>query len=193
MVRPEQPAPVKIVILDRDGVINEDSPDYIKSPAEWTPIPGSIQAIAKLSKAGIRVAIATNQSGLARGFFDTDTLSLIHHKLSSMVKDLGGVVDGVFYCPHAPEDKCYCRKPATGLLKQIESVFDCSLVGCFFIGDSNKDMLAATTHGCRPVLVRTGNGTDTERELLRQGELSFPVFDDLAQAVEQLLIPDHAI
>ena len=122
---------MKTIVLDRDGVINQDSDDYIKSAEEFIPIVGSIEAIANLSAAGFRVFIATNQSGLARQFFDEDILSEIHHLLCSMVEQLGGAIDGIFYCPHHPDDNCSCRKPGTGLLEQIEREFACKLAGGF--------------------------------------------------------------
>lgn len=177
------------VVLDRDGVINQDSDDYIKSPDEWIPVPGSLEAIARLSAAGYRVVVATNQSGLARQLFDEYALARIHHKMCSMVEEAGGIIDGIFYCPHAPDARCACRKPATGLLLQIEREFDCSLQASVFIGDSLKDVEAALAHGCRPVLVRTGKGAHSEKELRRNGLDTVPVYDDLNQAVNRLF-PD---
>ena len=193
MVLRQQQAPANVVILDRDGVINQDSSSYIKSVAEWIPIPGSIEAIARLSKAGIRIAIATNQSGIARNYFSENDLAQIHHMVCYMVEALGGKIDGIFYCPHAPDSGCVCRKPATGLLLQIEEKFRCSLVGCYFIGDSEKDLQVATAHGCRPVLVRTGNGIDTELSLLAKIGDNPPVFDDLEQAIDQLFFGRYAL
>lgn len=181
-----------IVILDRDGVINEDSPLYVKSPDECIPIPGSINAIARLSQAGFRVVIATNQSGLARKLFDESSLSDIHHKLRSMVEEFGGEISGIFYCPHAPEANCSCRKPATGLLEQIERALGSSLVNCYFIGDSEKDLKAAMAFGCNPVLVRTGNGALTERMLAASNRPQPPVYNNLADAVESIFFNPHA-
>lgn len=183
---------MKVVILDRDGVINNDSENYIKSAAEWIPIDGSIEAIAELSSAGYRVVVATNQSGLGRSLFDEFALAQIHHKLCSMVEEAGGIVDGIFYCPHVPEDLCECRKPGTGLLRQIEEEFECSLAGCYFIGDSYKDIQAAETFGCVPVLVRTGNGTQTEQIVKSQGPENVPVFENLAEAVKILCLGNDA-
>ena len=178
---------MKTIVLDRDGVINQDSDDYIKSAEEFVPIAGSIEAIAKLSAAGFKIFVATNQSGLAREFFDEDTLSEIHHLLCSMVEQLGGAIDGIFYCPHHPNDNCSCRKPKTGLLEQIESEFACELAGSYFIGDSLKDLEAAQAFGCRPVLVRTGKGALTEN-LLDQNDVSdVRVFDSLSSAVADIL------
>lgn len=178
---------MKIVVLDRDGVINHDSKDYIKSADEWTAIPGSIEAIARLSQSGFTVAVATNQSGLARKYFSKSDLDDIHHKLVSSVEDKGGAVSGIFYCPHLPTDKCDCRKPSTGLLKQIEKEFSCSLVGAPFIGDSVKDIQAAITHGCLPILVKTGNGLATIQTLNDKPHLKFEVFDNLSAAADILV------
>jgi len=155
---------VKLIILDRDGVINEDSDDYIKSAQEWVPIPGSIEAIAALSKAGYTIAIATNQSGISRHLFDEFDLAAMHQKMCELVEEQGGVISGVFFCPHGPDDGCECRKPAIGLLQQIESEFGTSVTGAPFVGDSAKDLLAAKLAGCVPVLVLTGKGTATRSE-----------------------------
>ncbi len=178
---------MKIIVLDRDGVINHDSDDYIKSAEEFIPLEGSIGAIADLSRAGFTVAIATNQSGLARELFADKALSTIHHKLCSMVDEAGGSVDGIFYCPHFPDENCACRKPKTGLLQQIEHEFSCTLAGSLFIGDSFKDIQAALAFGCKPILVRTGKGSITEQKILQDQTLNIPIFDDLASAVHQLL------
>jgi D-glycero-D-manno-heptose 1,7-bisphosphate phosphatase len=181
------PDSVKLIILDRDGVVNEDSDDYIKSADEWIPIPGSIEAIAALHKAGFIVVIATNQSGIARKYFDEFDLSAMHQKMSTLVEEAGGQVSGVFFCPHGPDDECDCRKPRTGLLKQIECEFGTSVAGAPFVGDSEKDILAARLAGCRPVLVQTGKGARTALELA-PGELSdLAIFPDLATYVASLL------
>ncbi len=177
---------MKVVILDRDGVINNDSEGYIKTADEWIPVDGSVEAIAELHSAGYRVMVATNQSGLGRNLFDEFALAQIHYKLCSMVEEAGGIVDGIFYCPHTPEDLCECRKPDTGLLRQIEEEFECSLVGSYFIGDSYKDIQAADAFGCKPVLVRTGNGIQTEHIIKTQGRENVPVFENLAEAVQKL-------
>ncbi|HAJ74911.1 MAG TPA: D-glycero-beta-D-manno-heptose-1,7-bisphosphate 7-phosphatase [Gammaproteobacteria bacterium] len=179
---------MKTVILDRDGVINEDSDEYIKSAEEFIPISSSLDAIASLHRAGFRIAVASNQSGLGRSLFDEFALANIHHKLCSMAEAAGGFVDGIFYCPHRPEDGCSCRKPGTGLLEQIEREYSCSLSNCYFVGDSLKDIQAAKAYGLRPVLVRTGKGAQTEQELLRGKQSAVPVFDDLAAAVERLIL-----
>ncbi len=178
---------MKTIVLDRDGVINQDSDDYIKSAEEFVPIAGSIEAIAKLSTAGFRVFIATNQSGLARKYFDEDALSEIHHLLCSMVEQLGGTIDGIFYCPHHPDDNCNCRKPRTGLLEQIESEFTCELAGSYFVGDSLKDIQAAQAFGCNPILVRTGKGTLTESALESNGVSDVRVYENLSNAIADIL------
>ncbi|MCD6055912.1 MAG: gmhB [Gammaproteobacteria bacterium] len=151
-----------IVALDRDGVINEESSDYIKSPEEWQPIPGSIEAIAALSKAGYRVFVLTNQSGLHRGLFDLKTLEAIHHKMQAAVKQHGGIIEHIFYCPHTPEENCACRKPKTGLVEQLCQFAKCESNDIVFVGDSLRDLQAAETAHCRQwVLVKTGNGEKT--------------------------------
>jgi len=181
-----------LLVLDRDGVINEDSDDYIRKLTDWHPIPGSIKAIAKLSQAGFRVAIATNQSGLGRGYFGLDELEEIHQRLCQLVEEQGGQIDGIFYCPHLPDAGCNCRKPATGLLQAIEQELEQSLADCYFIGDSLKDLQAARAHGCQPVLVATGKGADTLEKLqspdvdIDQPE-SIPIYDDLASAAHAIL------
>ncbi len=190
---------MKLVILDRDGVINEDSEHFIRNPDEWVPIPGALDAIAKLNAAGYRVAVATNQSGLSRGLFGLDELEAIHHKMCTQVEDAGGLISAIFYCPHLPEDHCACRKPAPGLLDAIARELDCSLPGVAVIGDSLRDLQAAIQRSCAPILVRTGKGADSEKLLRKQADQalrSAPVYDDLAAAVDALLAgrlaADHA-
>lgn len=179
---------MKVVVLDRDGVINQDSDSYIKSADEWLPVDGSIDAIARLSNSGYKVFIATNQSGIGRKLFDEYALAQIHSKLCSMVEESGGFIDGIFYCPHTPEENCQCRKPGVGLLKQIESEFACSLAGASFVGDSYKDIQAALAFGCAPILVRTGKGAETEKRIQLEKLPGIPVYDDLASAVQQNLV-----
>ncbi len=176
---------MKLVILDRDGVINHDSKQFIKSPAEWRPIPGSIDAIAKLSQAGYRVIIATNQSGIGRGLFDMDTLNAIHEKMHRAVQQAGGRIDAIFYCPHPIEDDCKCRKPKTGMFERIAGCFNVDLIGTPSVGDSLRDLQAAAAVGARPLLVLTGKGTQTQAEGgLPEGTQVFP---DLATAAEEIL------
>jgi len=177
----------KIVILDRDGVINLDSPDFIKSPEEWIPIPGSLEAIASLNKAGFEVAIATNQSGLARQYYDTATLDRIHQKMHTLLAEHGGKIHAVFFCPHGPDDTCECRKPKPGLIYQIADHFKITLskeIPC--IGDSLRDLEAAETAGCRPILVHTGNGQKTS-EKLSPSLKTIAQYPDLSAAVNALL------
>lgn len=181
-----------LVILDRDGVINQDSDNYIRCLDDWHPIEGSISAIADLSKAGHRIAIATNQSGLSRGYFTLDDLERIHAKLCDLIEAKGGQIAGIFYCPHLPEEGCHCRKPATGLLDAIARELDEPLAGNPFIGDSLKDLQAAERSGCLPVLVRTGKGSSTF-DALQTGthELAHAeavrVFPNLRAAADALL------
>jgi D-glycero-D-manno-heptose 1,7-bisphosphate phosphatase len=178
---------MKLIILDRDGVINRDSDAYIKSPDEWIPIPGSLEAIAKLNRAGYTVTVASNQSGLSRGYFDLQTLSAIHHKMDDMLSQLGGRVEGVFFCPHAPRDKCACRKPQPGLLLDISQRFSTPLDDVFYIGDTLSDLRCAKQAGALPVLVETGKGERTLLEKDANGFDDVPVFSDLAEAVDALL------
>lgn len=171
-----------LVILDRDGVINHDSDDYIKSEDEWFPIAGSIDAISQLSQSGFLVCVATNQSGLARGLFDEFALARIHELMRTLVEEKGGHIDGIFFCPHGPDDGCDCRKPRTGLLDQIEDQFGRSVAGAWFIGDTEKDIDAALAKGCKPILVLTGKGTLTHSSLAPGKLENVPVFDDLFSA-----------
>ena len=185
---------MELVILDRDGVINQKRSDYIKSADQWQPIPGSIEAIARLSRAGYTPVVATNQSGLARGLFDLDDLEAMHAKMTQLVEAEGGSLEAIFYCPHHPDDGCKCRKPKTGLLDAIEAEFNTSVAGAPFIGDSLRDLEAALAKACQAWLVLTGLGQNTRAELAqRQRETGDERFDqvrvvpDLAGAVEQLL------
>ena len=168
-----------LLILDRDGVINQDSDDFVKSPAEWLPLPGSIEAIAKLSRAGFTVAVASNQSGLARGLFDRAALRAMHRKLRKLVEAEGGKVARIVICPHGPHDGCACRKPMPGLLLRLARHFNTSLEGVPVVGDSLRDLRAAARAGAEPVLVRTGNGEKTLRNLPKEFE-RVPVYRDLA-------------
>jgi D-glycero-D-manno-heptose 1,7-bisphosphate phosphatase len=176
---------MQLVILDRDGVINQDSDAHVKSPAEWRPIPGSLEAIARLNRSGWRVVVATNQSGVGRGLFDIETLNAIHERMRSQLAEIGGTIDAIFFCPHRPQDRCECRKPKPGLLQDIAARLRISLAGVPAIGDSRRDVEAALAAGARPILVRTGKG---ERTLAEHGNPEdVPVFDDLAAAAEALL------
>lgn len=152
---------MKLIILDRDGVINHDSDAYIKSPDEWKPVQGSLEAIARLTKAGYRIAVATNQSGVARGLFDLATLGAIHTKMQARVAAAGGRIDAIFFCPHAADSHCDCRKPKPGLVLDVLARFHANPVEVTVVGDSLRDLQAATAAGCRPVLVLTGKGKRT--------------------------------
>ena len=175
---------MKLVVLDRDGVINLDSEQYIKSPDEWKPIPGSLEAIARFTQAGFRVVVATNQSGLGRGLFDMATLNAMHDKMHKAVNQLGGRIDAVFFCPHAQGAGCTCRKPRPGMLLEIGERFDVALEGVPAIGDSLRDLQAASAAGARPVLVLTGKGERT----LKAGGLpkGTEIHQDLAAAAMAL-------
>jgi D-glycero-D-manno-heptose 1,7-bisphosphate phosphatase len=176
---------MKLIILDRDGVINYDSDQFIKSPEEWKPIPGSAEAIARLNQAGYRVVVATNQSGIARGLFDMPTLNAIHDKMHKTVALAGGKIEAVFYCPHGPEADCHCRKPRHGMLEDIASRYNTDLAGVPAVGDSLRDLEAAVKMGALPILVRTGKGEKT----LAKGGLpeGTKVYADLAEAVAALI------
>lgn len=181
-----------LLILDRDGVINQDSDDYIRSLDDWQPVPGSIEAIAALSKAGYRVAIATNQSGLSRGYFGLDDLESIHEHMCKLVEEQGGNIAGIFYCPHLPDEGCECRKPGTGLLRAIEAELGESVADSYFVGDSLKDLQAGRAMGCKPVLVLTGKGEKTQRQLKSsdcalQDAGAVDVYADLAAASRDIL------
>jgi len=178
--------PVKLVILDRDGVINRDSDQFIKTPDEWRAIPGSLEAIARMNHAGFRVVIATNQSGVGRGLFEMSTLNAIHEKMHRALSQAGGHIDAVFFCPHTADSDCECRKPKTGMMREIGVRFGVDLTGVPVIGDSLRDLLAAEACGAQPILVLTGKGEKT----LRDG--GFPkntvIFPDLAFAASALLV-----
>jgi D-glycero-D-manno-heptose 1,7-bisphosphate phosphatase len=147
---------MKLCILDRDGTINEDSADFVKSADEWRPMPGALEAIAKLNHAGWHVVVATNQSGLGRGLFDVAALNAMHAKMHTLLAAVGGRVDAVFYCPHTPDEACHCRKPEPGLFEQIGERYGMDLKGMPAVGDSARDLIAAYAAGCQPHLVLTG-------------------------------------
>ncbi len=175
---------MKLVILDRDGTINQDSEQHIKSPLEWKPIPGSLEAIARLTHAGWRMVVATNQSGIARGLFDVATLNAIHAEMHRAVALAGGRIDAVFFCPHAADSNCECRKPKPGLLREIGERLDVNLAGVPLAGDSLRDMEAAAAVGARPMLVLTGKGRKTrEAGGLPKGT---EIYADLAEIAAHL-------
>lgn len=173
-----------LIVLDRDGVINYDSDAFIKSVAEWRPLPGALEAIAAFTRAGWQVLIFTNQSGVARGLFDTAELEAIHDKLLSEVERVGGRIGGIYVCPHGPDDACRCRKPLPGMLEQISQELGVPLRGVPVVGDAERDLLAALAVGARPILVRTGKG---ERTLARGVPAGTAVYEDLAAVAAALL------
>ena len=172
------------IILDRDGVINEDSDLYIKSPEEWIPIPGSLEAIAFLTGNGFQIAVLTNQSGVARGLFDLEALDRIHAKMLNAISEAGGRIDELLFCPHGPEDSCDCRKPKCGLFRQLQDKYSLDLKGIPAIGDSLRDLQAAQAMGAMPILVETGKGSKT---LKRNPELDVPIFPDLYAAAQYIV------
>lgn len=178
---------MKLVILDRDGVLNEESPDFIKSVAEWKPIPGSLEAVARLCHAGFRVFVASNQSGIGRGLLDYDALFAIHDKLQRAVADLGGRIDAISYAPDHPDRATEMRKPRPGMLLDIARRLGVSLDNVSAVGDSMRDIEAARAAGARPVLVRTGNGRKAEKELA--GASDVRIYDDLAAFAAAVIVP----
>jgi D-glycero-D-manno-heptose 1,7-bisphosphate phosphatase len=182
--------PMKLIVLDRDGTINEDRDDFVKSADEWVPIPGALEAIARLNHAGWHTVVATNQSGLGRGTFDMATLNAMHTKMNQMLAKQGGRIDAVFFCPHAPEDACNCRKPASGLFVQIGERFSVDLADVLVVGDSLRDLQAGVAVGCRPHLVRTGKAAhldDTQIAELCGRVAGTQVHDDLTAFADFLI------
>lgn len=185
-------APQRLIILDRDGVINEDSDAYIKSMEEWRPYPQAIAAMARLFQAGWTISVATNQSGIARGYYDEAVLASMHEHLHRLVEEAGGKISHIAYCPHGPGDSCDCRKPKAGLLEQIQQALCLdTLEGAWMVGDSLRDLQAGIKKGCHPILVRTGKGANTEAMQEYTRLLPSPLaFDDLDSFSHYLL--DHA-
>ena len=176
--------PMKLIILDRDGVINADSDQFIKSPDEWKPIPGSLEAIARLNQWGWRVVVASNQSGVGRGLFGMDTLNAINDKMVRSLAQAGGRLDAIFFCPHAADSTCECRKPKSGLFQQIAERFNVDLTGVPCVGDSLRDLQAGVSMGCEPYLVLTGKGMKTREDPeLPPGTKIFPDLDAVAAAL----------
>ena len=173
------------IILDRDGVINFDSDHYIKNPDEWIAIPGSLEAIAQLNRAGYRVLVATNQSGVARGYYSLETLDEIHEKMQRELAEVGGHVEEIFFCPHHPDEKCQCRKPQPGLFQNMAKKYQINLADTFFVGDNLSDVQVAKVVGCKPLLVMTGKGAQM---LEKNPELkTVKSFSNLAEAVDYIL------
>ena len=182
---------MKLVILDRDGTINEDSDEYVKSPSEWQPLPGALEAIARLNHAGWHVVVATNQSGLGRGLFDVASLNAMHAKMHTLLGAGGGRVDAIFYCPHAPDEGCRCRKPEPGLFEQIGERYGIDLGGVPVVGDTPRDLVAAVTAGCQPHLVLTGKAAALRNRPLPEGyPADTVVHQDLAAFAEYLVFQD---
>jgi D-glycero-D-manno-heptose 1,7-bisphosphate phosphatase len=176
---------MKLIILDRDGVINYDSDQFIKSPDEWKPIPGSLEAIARLNQDGYRVVVATNQSGIGRGLFDMPTLNAIHDKMHKSLAQVGGRIDAIFFCPHTNDADCSCRKPKSGMMLEISARYGVGLADVPAVGDSLRDLEAAARLGATPYLVLTGKGNKTkEKGGLPEGTLIYP---DLAAVTASLL------
>jgi D-glycero-D-manno-heptose 1,7-bisphosphate phosphatase len=180
-----------LIILDRDGVINEDSDDYIKTPEEWIPIPGSLEAISTLNRAGHLVVVATNQSGIARGLYTEAGLAKIHQRMQDALAQVGGHIDAIFYCPHHPDTHCHCRKPKAGLLQEIAKKYHTDFKDAVMIGDAVRDIACAKTAGCPAILVRTGKGKLAANiETLSAAEVltlqDVPIFEDLAAVVASL-------
>ena len=175
---------MKIIVLDRDGVINFDSDQFIKKPEEWKPIPGSLEAIARLNESGWRVIVASNQSGVGRGLFDMDTLNAINEKMTKALGQVGGRLDAIFFCPHTADSTCDCRKPKPGMFLQIAERFNADMKDVPVVGDSLRDLQAGVAVGCKPYLVLTGKGSKTQADpALPEGTQIFP---DLAAVVAQL-------
>ena len=176
---------MKLIILDRDGVINQDSDKYIKSPAEWQPIPGSIEAIARLHQGGYRIVVATNQSGIGRGLFDMATFNAMNDKMMELVFRQGGRIDALFFCPHTDVENCNCRKPRTGMYEEIAARYHMDLKGVPCVGDAMRDLKAAEAVGGQPMLVLTGNGEKTRAEggLPRRTQ----VYADLAEVSRHIV------
>ncbi len=176
--------PNKLIILDRDGVINYDSDEYVKSVEEWIPLPGSIEALAKLTQAGYQIAIATNQSGISRGYFTVATLDAMHQKMINLAEQAGAKIDYIAYCPHGPDDNCDCRKPLPGLIHQIEKALNVSAKGCYMVGDSLRDLQAGQAAGMKAALVLTGKGQRTQAKSVGLDNVS--IFTDLKQFTDHL-------
>ncbi len=179
---------MKLIVLDRDGVINAESADYVRDADEWHPLPGSLEAIARLHAAGYRIVVVTNQAGIGRGIMSEDAVLRVHERMLEEVKRAGGAIASIQYCPHSPDQGCDCRKPEPGMLRNVEREFGCSLRDVPFVGDKSSDIGAARAVGARPVLVLTGYGKGTLAKLREAGEFDdVAVYPDLATFVSELL------
>ena len=176
---------MKLVILDRDGVINQDSADFIKNPNEWIPIPDSLESIARLNQHGFSVIIATNQSGIGRGLFDIETMNAINKKMLDLLAQVGGHIDAIFYCPHTEDANCKCRKPKSGMLEEISTRFGVNLKNTPAVGDATRDLEAYQSVGAQPILVKTGKGEDTF--VSKAYPKNTWIFNNLSQAVDKIL------
>ncbi|AMK76843.1 MULTISPECIES: D-glycero-beta-D-manno-heptose 1,7-bisphosphate 7-phosphatase [Methylomonas] len=174
----------RYVILDRDGTINVDSDDFIKSPEEWLPLAGSLEAIALLNRHRYKVVVITNQSGIARGLFDLATLAAIHAKMLQLASQAGGHIEAIYFCPHGPNDTCDCRKPLDGLFRRFAADTQAELSRTYAIGDSLRDIQAAESVGAKPILVRTGKG---EKTAINHPQLNVPIFDNLYDAATHIV------
>lgn len=186
---------MRLVILDRDGVINEDTGDFIKVPEQWVPVPGSLEAIARLRRAEYRVVIITNQSAVGRGLFTIDMMNKVHMRMFELIRQKGGEVDALLFCPHAPESGCGCRKPEPGLFHELARRLKVNLTGIPAVGDSLRDLRAAIAAGAQPVLVRTGKGEQTVEAVRQCGDERLnqvPVYDDLASFVDHHMLDDDS-
>lgn len=186
----------KLIVLDRDGVINQDSDTHIRSPEQWIAIPGSLEAIARLCRQDYQIVIVTNQSGISRGYYSVNTLNRIHQKMLDELSHFGGEISALFFCPHRDEDHCECRKPKPGMLLALAQRLKCNLNDVYVVGDSLRDIQAAQSAGARPVLVETGNGLDTCKQLesgLRHEKIRPALrFSDLASFADHILAPAAA-
>ena len=183
----------RLIILDRDGVINRLCPRGVKSPQEWEALPGSVEAIAQFCRADYRVVIITNQSGIARGLYSINTLNRIHQKMLDELQPAGGEIDAIFFCPHGPDDGCECRKPKPGLFLELAERLQCDLREAYAVGDSIRDLAAARSAGAKPILVETGNGraaAQTLEDAPEEAQLKdVPVYTDLAAFADTVLAP----
>ena len=187
----ERQPEMKLIILDRDGVINHDSDQFIKSPEEWQPIEGSMDAIAFLTQAGYTIAVATNQSGIARGYFTEQTLNEMHAKMHKLVRQAGGEISGIWFCPHSADSQCDCRKPKPGMILDILDRFQADATKTYLVGDSLRDLQAIASAGGLPILVKTGKGMKTLNNHTEQLPQNTQIFDSLLAFATHLVHPNQ--